>query len=245
MEFFDCNCWFGVPAVPPLRFPEKVDELLEEMSFCGVSQALVYHVSERDDSPLVGNQVLIQEIEGRPGLYPVWAILPSVTGEQESPDKFVARMKENSVMVLRAFPAQHKYLLNANTFGPLFEVMVQKNIPLIVGADWSLITGLLEDFPRLTLIAISSNPWGQDRYFRPLIEKYPNLYLDTSRYELDWGLKAFCNKYGPERMLFGTGFPDFNMGGPILTLLQTDIPDEYKAAIGSENLKRLLRGVRL
>lgn len=113
-------------------------------------------------------------------------------------------------------------------------------IPLILDGDWNLITELLQEFPRLTVVANPTSSWGQDRSFRPLIEKYPNFYITTTRYELDGGIKAFCDRYGPERMLFGTGFPELNMGGPVLTLLCADIPDEYKIAIGSGNLTRLL-----
>ena len=104
---------------------------------------------------------------------------------------------------------------------------------------------LLADFPQLTLVAAGHGPWGRDRYFRPLLERYPNFYVDTANYELDWGLADLCSKYGYERILFGTNTPHRTMGGPLLTLLHAPISDAAKRAIAAGNLERLLGEVKL
>jgi predicted TIM-barrel fold metal-dependent hydrolase len=84
-----------------------------------------------------------------------------------------------------------------------------------------------------------------DRYFRPLIERYPNFHIDISRYELDMGIADLWRKYGPDRLLFATNYPATVMGAPMLTLLHSDIPPEAKQAIASGNLKRMLAGARV
>ena len=145
LELFDCNCWFGVPAVPPLRFARTADELLKEMSFCGITKALVYHVAMKEDSPLVGNELVIEETRGRLEFSAAWAILPPQTGEIGAPDAFVARMKENGVRALCAFPGQHKYLLNENTFGALFEVMIHERSRRVHGEGSRFGEGRLRD----------------------------------------------------------------------------------------------------
>lgn len=112
-------------------------------------------------------------------------------------------------------------------------------------SGWLLIETILRDMPDLTLVVTDHGSWGQDRFFRPLIEKYDNLYLDISRYELDGGIPDFCQKYSAERLLFGTGFPQYNPGGPILTLAQADISTMDREKIASGNLEELLRRVKL
>jgi len=52
-------------------------------------------------------------------------------------------------------------------------------------------------------------------------------------------------EYGPERMLFGSGFPDIPFFGGVLTLMHADIPDGAKEAIAGGNLRRLLEEVAL
>jgi len=245
MEFFDCNACFGVSEIPPLRFAATAEELRDEMEFCGVGRALVWHAAMRDDCPTVGNPLLADAIRGKPNLVGTWAILPPQTGEMPAPDEFVARMRANSIRALRAFPAEHRYLLNATTFGALFDLMIQRRIPLILGPEWALVDALLRDFPKLTVIVVGHGNWGQDRFFRPLIERFPNFYIDMSRYELDNGIEEFCKRYGPDRMLFATSFPASSMGGPMLTLKHAAIPDQHKDAIASGNLDRLLKEVRL
>ena len=256
MEIFDCNVCLGLPytpSVPTEAYTEKAEALLDRMDFCGIDRALVRHISMEEESPLVGNQLVIQETVSFSALQPSWAILPPQTGELDTPEEFVARMKANGVRALWAFPSKHHYLLNGTTFGELFEIMIQRRIPLFVSTKecsngvegFAMIEALLRDFPKLIVIATDHGCWGQDRLFRPLIERYENFYIDTSRYELAGGIRDFCDRYGPYRMLFGTGFPEIPMGGALLTLTHAEISDQAKEAIFGGNLRRLLQEVRL
>ncbi len=245
VKFFDASACFGVALVPPLKYAETAQDLLRDMDFCGVDEALVWHAAMKDDSPVVGNRLLCRAIKGKPRLRGTWALLPFQTGELGTPDEFLSAMKKNNIRALRAWPNEHRYILNATTFGTFFEMMVERRIPLILDPDWALITSVLREFPKLTAIAVGHGNWGQDRYFRPLIEQFPNFCVDISRYELDMGIAEFCARYGPGRLLFATNYPAAVMGAPMLALLHSDIPDEAKAAIASGNLRGMLDRVDL
>lgn len=245
MHFFDVNASFGVATVPALKNVETPAELLEEMDFCGVSEALVFHHAMRDDTPSRGNRIVVEAVAGQPRLHPTWAILPPQTEELGTVEDLLAGMRAHGVCALRAFPAQHRYLLNGTTFGALFEEMIARRIPLILPDEWAMIEGLLREFPKLTVIANQLTNHGQDRYFRPILERYPNFYVDTTRYECDGGIAAFCRRYGPDRLLFGSGFPEVQFFGGVLALAHADIPDAHKEAIAGGNLRRLLAEVIL
>ena len=45
LELFDCNAAFGMRAKPALRYSRTAEELLEEMGFCGIRRALVWHAA--------------------------------------------------------------------------------------------------------------------------------------------------------------------------------------------------------
>ena len=62
MKFFDCNTSFGTSMIRPIQFAETAQELLQEMDHYGISEALVHHARQRDDSPVVGNEMLLDEI---------------------------------------------------------------------------------------------------------------------------------------------------------------------------------------
>ncbi len=51
MNFFDCNCSFGDTRRPPFRYARNVEELLEEMMYCGIDRALVRHAKMRFGKP--------------------------------------------------------------------------------------------------------------------------------------------------------------------------------------------------
>ena len=254
MELFDCNCWYGVPDQPPLAPATRPEQVLEEMDRCGIARALVRNAAIFNQTPEVGNRLTLEAAAVSDRLVPAWGILPPQTGELGDVDDFLGAMRDTGVRALWAYPLVHRYLLSTTTMGGLLDELQDRGIPLFLhrrtgfeGAAGVYETAdrILADFPMLNLIVVAHGSWGEDRYFRPLMECYPNFAVDTSRYELDGGIEEICAGYGPERLLFGTNFPETPMGGPMLTLLHADISDEERALIAGGNLAAMLEGVRL
>ena len=247
MKLFDCNCSFGIPGIPVFRIARNASELIEEMDFCGIDNALVQHASMRFDSPIIGNDRIIEGIKDkRLRLLPVWTIIPFQTGELPKPEIFIKKMKDAGVKVLWSFPNEHRYALDGCTFAELFKFMIEYQIPLFVKDSLDKLGTLLDSFPKLKVVAVNQGPVnGIERYLRPLIEKYPNLYIDTSCYVGAYSIEDFCSKYGPDRLLFGTAFPINCSGGSILQLLQSNIPDSYKESIAHGNIEHILKEVKL
>jgi len=243
MDWFDCNCGFGVPPKPFGAVFAAAADLVDELDFCGVGQALVFHVAQQSESPQAGNRLVMAETSNQPRLHPTWATLPPQTDWGVA--AFLADMKGQGVRALRAYPEECRYRLDALTFGPLLEELVARKIPLFLGPRWQEAADLLREFPELTLVVVNHSDWGDDRLFRPLIERYPRLHLDTSNYQLERGLSDFVHKYGPDRLLYGSGSPNLQMGAALLTLAQADMSAEAKSAIAGGNLRRLLSEVRL
>ncbi|MGD9497254.1 MAG: amidohydrolase family protein [Armatimonadota bacterium] len=253
MELFDCNCWYGVPKTPIVAPAETVDVLVREMQRAGIGRALVRNAAIWEESPEVGNALTSADCACDERLQAAWGILPPHTGELGEVGEFLTAMRAAGVRALWAYPAKHRYLLNATTMGGLVEEMQDRGIPLFLHRRempgsfevYELADRLLADFPRLHLIITAHGSWGEDRLFRPLMARYPGFAVDTSRYELDGGIEDVCRAHGPERLLFGTNFPETPMGGPMLTLLHAEISDEDRALIAGGNLRRILEEVRL
>jgi predicted TIM-barrel fold metal-dependent hydrolase len=154
-------------------------------------------------------------------------------------------MEEARVAALRIFPNTHRFLPNAVTLGDILDRMVVRRVPLFVsvrrGLDWPGIYALLAEFPDLVCVICDHGCWGMDRLFRPLLERYPNVYVDTAQYLLDGGIESLVAEYGASRLLFGSGFPESYFGGMMMALQHAQIPAEAKAAIASGNLERILQ----
>ena len=171
MEFFDCNCAYGVAMKPPLAPALTTDAIIAEMDFCGIRSALTRNFAINEETPEVGNLLTSRDCAGNDRLVPAWGILPTQTGELGTVPEFMESMIKAGVRALWAFPSQHRYLLNTTTFGGLFEEMVAREMPLFVprgensgGLDcYSTADNILRDFPRLHLIVTTQGPWGEDR----------------------------------------------------------------------------------
>jgi predicted TIM-barrel fold metal-dependent hydrolase len=239
-SFFDCNCWYGRPPRPPFRFAGSPAELLEQMDFCGIGAALAYHVNQRFGAPQVYDRVALEDLRGQPRLFPVRTLLPPQTGELPAPDALLAELRRDGVRAVRAFPCEHRYRLDGLTFGPHLEMLAAHRIPLLVKADCLAIADLLRDCPELTVIAMSQGPHSLERFLRPILDRYTNLHLDTSGLLVEGLIEDFVARYGAERLVFGSGFPDNAAGGAQLHLLGAEIAEADRAAIAGGNLQRLL-----
>jgi uncharacterized protein len=248
MRFFDCNVYYGLPANRPVAPVASVADLLADMQYNGVERALTWHAMQIL-APQTGNEVLAQEIAPHANLSGCWAIQPNQTHEFPHPVEFLRRMKEARVAAVRIFPGLQKFLLNAVSMGDWLEVFSDRQVPVLLsmryGVEWRDLYDLLRDFPELVCVICDHGCWGEDRLFRPLIEKYPNVYIDTAQYLLDGGIEAFVQDYGPGRMLFGSGYPDAYFGGMMLAIKHAEIDEDAKEAIACGNLERILEEVQL
>ena len=224
------------------------------MDWVGVERAMVYHALMRDQSPVVGNAALAQEIAGRERLIGTWAILPPQTQELPAGDAFFAAMRSQGIGALWACPRLHRYRLTRSTFGDFLDAVSERRIPLLlrreVGGDepgdsYALIEALYGDYPDLTVVLVGNGSWGEDRLFRPLLEAYPRFYLELSRYELDCGLRELVRCYGAQRFLFGSGYPETAMGGAFMLVRCAELDWEDRRAVAGGNLQRLLAEVQL
>lgn len=244
MGFFDCNVQLGLPIEGRLAPVATPRELLLEMDRAGVERALVWHCAQLEAAPQVGNQLLSEAIAQEPRLVGCWAVMPDHDEEFPPLGTFLARMKEARVAALRAFPGRHDFLLNAVSTGELLSAMTARRIPLILslerGADWRTIYELLGEFPDLVCILCDVGWPGQDRMVRPLLRRYPHVYVDTANYTVDGGVESLVSHCGAHRLLFGSDFPDSYFGGMMLAIQHADVPAEAKAAIAGGNLARIL-----
>ena len=257
MKFFDCNCSFGLlykPGASPATCP-TLEDLLAQLDRAGIERALVWHLAQLDSSPQRGNELLAAATAGKERLVGCWTMLPEQTGEMPV-KKLLAAMKAHNILALRSFPAAHRYLLNREMMGPLLDAMTERRIPLLFSMRrlpswypahlaWNDLFELMSDFPNLTLVVTDHGSWGCDRYFRPLLEKYQRVHIDTALYFLDGGLEDVVKRHGADRVLFGSGLPDRYAGGMMLAIRHAELPEADREAMAGGNLERLLKEVAL
>lgn len=248
-QLFDSNCILGRRAIhAPLGQPLTAGALIREMDRLGIAEALVVHAMAIDGHPADGNERLMREIEGRPRLRPCWVLLPTC-GEMPPPQELVAQMKKRGVRAARMCPARHRYQFTHANIGDLLAEMEQARIPVFVDfdmaswseekTDWRSLDDLCGRYKQLRFIVVGEG-FGAPRRVFPLWRRHKNLHLETSYFQPHQGLSDVTRRFGPERLLFGTGLP-YRAPGPPLTQLRYDfLDDKERAAIGGDNLRLLL-----
>lgn len=261
MNLFDSNACFGMDMVnhecvnhenfivmEKVNIAKTAKDLIAEMDYIGIDKAVVWHRAQYDQDATVGNKKLIEGIQGYENrLYPSWVILPDITDSQYAPNIFFDAMQKNSVKCLRAFPEQNRFFLCDVTMGEQLNLLSELKIPLYLSPmfGFEMIYKVLEEFPNLTVIMSNIGWWPSARFIWPLLRRYPNFYFETGDFSQLRGIEEVCQKFGSERMLYGSNFPTNAMAGSVYTLMQAKISDDDRENIAHRNMERLLGEVKL
>lgn len=249
LSFFDCNCMVGRYSKPEPGSLFTAEEIEEELEYCGVDEALVFHALAKEYSPSIGNARLIGEIEGKKIFHPCWVLLPHHTGEMPKPTKILEEMARNGVKAARVFPAVsvQNFSTDEWTCGELFDAMEGRRIPLFLDldqTDWRTIHDICDRRRDLPLVITNVN-YRINRKLYPLLENFDNLYVEISGYQGHRMIEDTCRLFGAGRLLFGSRMPFFTPAPSVMMVRYANISDDERRMIAGENLRRMLSEVRL
>jgi len=250
MEFFDCNVCYGYDVRSKIMLPvNTVEDLISNMKIAGVAKAMVNRVELYVAGTSVSNQILAEDIAKYDNLYGIWGLLPSHTHEIPEGEQMLKEMKKNRIFGWRLIPNIGRYLVKDFVLKDWFEIAIERKIPIFIntahGTTLEAVADLLKSFPELTVILTYANVWPSDRFLRPFVAEYPNVYLDLTYCITDGGIESFVKEYGADRLLYGSGFPYSYFGANMLMIKHADISESDKRAIASGNLSRIIEGVLL
>ncbi|NIA12979.1 MAG: hypothetical protein GWP08_02775 [Nitrospiraceae bacterium] len=248
MEFFDANCRIGSGVRTAPAGIACAGRLLETMDAFGIDRALVHGTEAATYDPVTGNEALMLEVGGCGRLVPSWvAPAPDARGPLP-PTSFVEDALTAGVRALRVFPGpgQYNYPLSPWVCGDLLSAMAAHRMPLLFEAlarPWDEIHALARSYPELPLVCLRPK-FLEARIIYALLDSLPSFHFTFSYFAVHRCIEDICHRYGPERLLFDTGLPEFSPAIPIGMLMYAGIGDEKKAQIAHGNLDRLLEGVR-
>lgn len=241
LSYFDCNMRLG--RATAVRPEHRLDTagLLAEMDYLGVSAALVYHAWSPEWDAGGGNEQLLTEIEGQSRFYPCLVPLPHATGETGDPIAFAADLRARHGAA-RLYPKPHNYSLSDWCMGPTLQALAEAQVPVLLEMSqvtWDELAHLLPAYPGLPIILLGYG-YRSNRHLYPLLEQHTNLYLEVATHQVMLGIEDVCARFGPERLLFGTGLPLLDGGGAVAQIVYADLPLADKQLIAGGTLARLL-----
>ena len=242
--FHDANVAVGRPRNEALFAPIATPaDLQAYLSDKGLAGALVWHWAQVDGHPEAANALLEPFRATVSDVTVCWAILPPATDEQGD---LLTRLQAARVSAVRLMPQSHRYLMNRVVWDGLLDALSERRLPVFLsleqGCSWEQVHGLLADYPRLTCVLCDIGTWSMDRYTYPLLDRYPNVFLETGMLAItDGGVEGVVRRFGAGRLVFGTGFPRRYAEAAMLQLTHADISPADRAAIASGNLLRLIQ----
>lgn len=240
--FYDPMCSVGDDLFGN-RAANTPAELLAEMDRYGIDRALVQYSALDAVGAVFSNdwisRFVAADTSGR--LKGVWCLLPPHCGEL--PEDLFGEMQKNNIAALTLSPFGHNWVPCKITIGKLMAEAAVRQIPILLNhynARWPELYSFVEMFPENRLLVHDTTRHGPDRRLCPLMENYPNLYYVLSAHWVPEGIRDLAEKYGAERLLYGSAYPLYHQGSMMLALKHSGLSDQEIAMIAGGNLKKLL-----
>jgi hypothetical protein len=247
VELFDAQTGFGgaEKGNPDVVSP---DELVAEMARLDIGRGLVRIapddlVADVQDA----NDELEQACRAHPEWVPCPILVPNGGGDLPSEEDQIGRALAAGAGAVSLRPKLDYWDLADWCCGTLLAALEASRLPAYCLGDrfsFEEIAGLARRYSDLPVI-VAGIQYRSHRILIPLLEAFPNVYLSLgSNYTVHRGTETLVERLGPDRFLFGTGFPTVEPMAAVSMLTYADISTEAKEAIGAGNLDRLVRGVR-
>jgi predicted TIM-barrel fold metal-dependent hydrolase len=247
IELFDAQTGFGGgqrgnPWVPSLG------ELQDSMRRLDVGRALVRtEFDDMDSDPMEANRLLYEECARGQGLVPCPVLMPEGHGDVPSEREQVDDLVRRGAAAAWLRPGPDGWSLAEWCAGKLLRELERRRVPVlcrhsVVGFDD--VADLAGRYPRLPIV-IYQLGYRTQRLLVSLLKAFPNVHLSAgSPWSVHLGLELVAGQVGPERLLFGTGWPYAEPMASITMLTYSGLSEADKRLVGSGNLDRLIGGIR-
>ena len=244
-----CDPLVGLPRVPLENGVQPdLSDLRTEMVRLHIAGALVRHRLCVDNGPYTFNRVLVEELQGQTGLRPVFMLTP----DGETPEFAVANSVRDALRANAAAAWIHTkdqfYSPSTWCCGELYAALQATRLPLLI--EYDQVSGeqlhdIASNFPELRLILLRIPRIGRNRNLYPLLKQHPNLFgCFDPPFSVFQGFRNLCDTFGPDRWVFGMGYPAAESGAAITGLMYAGLNDSELEAVGHRNLERLLAEVK-
>ena len=242
IPFFDANSMIGRRVTPRPETNLTTEQIVEEMARLGIGRALVTHAYAKEYDPKTGNARATEACLKHPAFAPCYVLLPEGTGEMPSGDALLKYLAGGGARAARLYPKEHSYGLGETWCGGLFGTLEGAGVPALIDFDqtsWPELDGVLRAHPDLNVIVIRTG-YRVDRWIYPMLAKYRGLHLETENYAPHMALEAVTERFGAERLIFGSGVPVWDAGGAMTHVLYAAVDAAAKRKIAGGNLEKLL-----
>ena len=226
-----------------LKF-STVDELIKQMKFYKIKKALVYHSIAIKHSTVKGNKALIEDISKYKNiLYPCFVLSPTSTLENGNVYNISQHLDKNKVKAVRVYPTLQSFEMKLWQMGDIYSLLESKRIPLFIPlaeSNYGDIYEICRNFPKLPVV-LSNTTYRTTRVMYQLLQDFDNFYMEISSFVMYGGIKEVVERFGSEKLLFGSYMPFLDPARVVAMVNHADIPNKAKEDIAYNNISRLIK----
>jgi len=216
--------------------------LIADLDRYGIAEAVVAHTLATHHHPASGNAQLLAEIADEPRLHACWTVLPSTCSELPDGPTLISQAHARGVNLLTARPHSHGFALDGPDLAALLEAAAEHQLPMLVGlaeTDWPALEEVTTAHADLWLI-LSDVGYRELRRLSGFLDRHPRVLVCTENLSGHLALEFLVERFGPHRLVFGTGQPVRDPAEAVVRLMWSELDDADVRAIGGETMRDLL-----
>ncbi len=236
-QIIDANTIFG--PWPIVRADMAAERLVKALTNHGVSAALAVSTIGALHSHGDGNAETLRVCKDQPMLMPVATIDPR---GYFGPPGMPAKLKEQGFRMFRFFPMLQEWRLDHMAFCDILDELEPLGLPVMMqaretGYPTALVKGLCNHKATFILEGISFENMAESV---SVMRKHDNVLVDTRELRTPGALRFLVDQVGADRVVFGSGCLRNSLAAALGYITDSEINDEAKQKILSDNIKRLL-----
>ncbi len=248
LDWLDAHCWIGVGPAGLLRPVATLEQTRQLTGPLRHSPCDRRHTPRPATTiPTVGNQLLLEAIRDERRFLGAAVLIPG-DGKVSEFRRHLAALMAGKVRLVRIFPRSHNFLLSEWCAGPWLEVLEELHMPLAVWhteTTWEDVAAVCQTHPRLPVIVEGPKRklLYHNRVYYRLLERFANFHLEIHNLVGYLGLDDVVRRFGSQRLIFGTYFPQQDPNVPMVLVTQGELSVTDRQNIAFRNMERLIGAV--
>ncbi|MBR6736770.1 MAG: amidohydrolase [Clostridia bacterium] len=223
-------------------------DLIKQKELSGIDKFIVQSVATTPHQVKSINEFVASEVS----LFGNFMVgLGTLHQNSETMEEDVLHLLELGLKGVKLHPDIQNFKINEERYFIIYELCEKYNLPILMhtgdyrydNSNPNRLIPILETFKNLTIIGAHFGGWSiYDKASKQLCG-YENFYVDCSSsfycLEKDTA-KTIINRYGTDRVLFGTDYPMWNAKTELDYFFSLNLTREENEKILSKNAKKLL-----